>query len=55
MGNYHCKKCGVPADYYTESNIDRHSCRVWSKQDLRFPQRGNCRHDFKYFFWCNSC
>ena len=27
-GNYYCTKCGVPADYYNDYNIDRPSCRV---------------------------
>ena len=55
MGNYYCKKCGIDINYFINIEHSRqYNCREHRFVDGKckdFPNTGNCRHHFEWYFY----
>ena len=50
MGNYVCKKCGVPLSYYNNTeNSSRKSCRFHDNNAKNSLECVSCRSDVLFF------
>ena len=50
MGNYYCKKCGVPKSYYSEK-YERKSCRELL---IDTDGKNTSYHEWKFYFNCQK-
>lgn len=62
MGNYQCKKCDIPLNYYyNNTQAQKYNCRIhnFSNNECKdcygsiYNNRYvNCKHKFKFYFCC---